>query len=68
MKKKRRPKLAAFSDARRRALRVFETDYVREVLRRSAGNISEAARLARLDRKHLWRILQRNRIETRGSR
>jgi DNA-binding NtrC family response regulator len=59
---RRRAKLAAFSDARRRALRIFETEYVIDILQRSGGNVSEAARLGQLDRKHLWRLMLRNGI------
>jgi hypothetical protein len=37
----------------------FETDYVNEALRASDGNIAAAARLAKIDRKHFWRLMQR---------
>ena len=44
---------------RKQVLLAFETEYVTWLLRRAEGNISEAARMAKIDRKHLWRILQR---------
>jgi DNA-binding NtrC family response regulator len=37
----------------------FEADFVRKILRAANGNVSEAARLARIDRKHFWRLMQR---------
>jgi len=43
-------------------LRTFERAYVGELLKMAGGNISEAARLGQVDRKHLWRILQRTGI------
>ncbi len=43
--------------ARERALRVFEHSYLSELLARSGGNISDAARMAGVDRVHLYRLL-----------
>ncbi len=40
-------------------LRQFEIDYVWRLLKATRGNISEAARTAKIDRKHLWRIMRR---------
>lgn len=59
---KRRAKPAGFREARRATLEAFEVDYVIDVLRRAGGSITEAARLARIDRKHLWRLMRRNGI------
>lgn len=61
-RKKRAPKLVGFREARRQVLQTFETDYVIEVLRRAGGNVTAAAKLAELDRKHLWRLMRRNGI------
>jgi DNA-binding NtrC family response regulator len=45
--------------ARQRALDEFERTYVEDLLERAGGNISEAARLAGLDRSNFKRILKR---------
>lgn len=47
---------------RKRVLLQFEADFVARVLKASRGNISMAARLAKIDRKHLWRLIQRTGI------
>ena len=44
---------------RKRVLLQFEADFVARVLKASSGNVSMAARLAKIDRKHLWRLIQR---------
>lgn len=59
---RRRAKLTSFREARRVVLEAFEVDYVIDVLRRAGGSVTEAARLARIDRKHLWRLMRRNGI------
>jgi DNA-binding NtrC family response regulator len=35
---------------------------VARVLKASSGNVSMAARIAKIDRKHLWRLIQRTGI------
>ena len=47
---------------RKRVLLQFEADFVARVLKASSGNVSRAARLAKIDRKHLWRLIQRTGI------
>ena len=47
---------------RKRVLLQFEADFVTRVLKASSGNVSMAARLAKIDRKHLWRLIQRTGI------
>jgi len=47
---------------RKRVLLQFEADFVSRVLKASSGNVSMAARLAKIDRKHLWRLIQRTGI------
>ena len=47
---------------RKRVLLQFEADFVAQVLKASSGNVSMAARLAKIDRKHLWRLIQRTGI------
>ena len=41
----------------------FESDFVARVLKAAGGNVSLAARLAKIDRKHLWRLIQRTGIK-----
>jgi DNA-binding NtrC family response regulator len=48
-----------YAELRRRILAHFEADFVATVLKAAGGNISLAARLAKVDRKHLWRLMQR---------
>jgi DNA-binding NtrC family response regulator len=37
----------------------FDREYCTDLLRRAEGNISQAARLAGLERKFLYRVLER---------
>ena len=48
-----------YRELRKRVLLRFEADFVTRVLQASRGNVSLAARLAKIDRKHLWRLIQR---------
>jgi DNA-binding NtrC family response regulator len=48
-----------YADAKKRVLADFDVAYVREALRRSNGNVSEAARLSGLDRSNFRRVLRR---------
>jgi DNA-binding phage protein len=56
-------RLATYHELRNRTLREFETEYVTAALRAAAGNLSMAARIARMDRKHLWRLLRRTGVQ-----
>ncbi len=53
----------AFNDARKRAQREFEHAYLSRLLERTSGNVSEAARVAGLDRSNLRRVLSRHDID-----
>ncbi|HET6980979.1 MAG TPA: sigma 54-interacting transcriptional regulator [Myxococcaceae bacterium] len=55
-----------FSEARRRLLATFEKNYVRELLERHGGNVSQAAATAGVDRAHLHRIMRRHPTLTRA--
>ncbi len=44
----------------------FERRYVRWLLQRHAGNISSAAREARMDRKHLHDLAKKHGLRGRG--
>jgi transcriptional regulator with GAF, ATPase, and Fis domain len=48
-----------YPDAKKKVLADFDVAYVREALRRSNGNVSEAARLSGLDRSNFRRVLRR---------
>jgi DNA-binding NtrC family response regulator len=47
-----------YRDARAAALHRFEAEYPRDLIERTGGNASEAARLARMDRPYLLTLLQ----------
>jgi two-component system response regulator GlrR len=51
-----------YRELRKRVLLRFETDFVTRMLKTAGGNVSLAARLAKIDRKHLWRLIQRTGI------
>jgi DNA-binding NtrC family response regulator len=48
-----------YNEAKARALRAFDRVYVQTLLERTGGNVSEAARLAGLDRSNFRRIIKR---------
>jgi two-component system response regulator HydG len=48
-----------YAEAKRRLLATFDERYTTELLRRTAGNMSEAARRAGLDRSNFRRLLRR---------
>lgn len=52
-----------YAEAKRRAMTQFDETYVREVLKKSGGNLSEAARKAGLDRSNFRRIVRKFREE-----
>lgn len=52
-----------FHDAKAAAVATFERAYIRAVLERSEGNISQAAREAGIDRKTIHRLVQKHGLE-----
>jgi len=52
--------LPIYKEARARALDLFELRYLTELMRRSEGNASAAARLAHMARPYLLRLLKRH--------
>jgi DNA-binding NtrC family response regulator len=52
--------LASYRDARATALAKFEAEYLAELIARTDGNASEAARLARMDRPYLLTLLRKH--------
>jgi DNA-binding NtrC family response regulator len=51
---------ASFRVAKEKAVAEWERAYVRELVRRHDGNLSRAARAARMDRNHLRELLRRH--------
>ncbi len=50
----------SYKDARAGALAEFEKKYLGGLIERSKGNVSEASRLARMDRSHLIELLKKH--------
>jgi two-component system, NtrC family, response regulator HydG len=55
--------LTPLTEAKRRASAAFEKRYLTRVMERSKGSVSEAARLAGLDRTNFRRLLQRHGLD-----
>ena len=56
-----------FKDAKERWVAAFERDYILQLLRRNAGNISHAARAADIDRKYFRKLMKKYDIEAAGA-
>ncbi len=52
-----------FRELKREVVEGFEREYTRELLRRHGGNLAAAARQARIDRKNLWSLVKKYRID-----
>ena len=52
--------VAVYRDARAEAVAAFERDYLARLLAATGGNVSEAARRARMDRVYLSQLLRRH--------
>jgi DNA-binding NtrC family response regulator len=52
--------LGTYRDARASALHRFEAEFLRALIDRAAGNASEAARIARMDRPYLLALLRKH--------
>jgi transcriptional regulator of acetoin/glycerol metabolism len=50
---------ASYHSARKSVIAQFESRYVRWLVRKTRGNISEAARVAGIERATVYRLLQR---------
>lgn len=55
-----------FKDAKAQVLDLFERQYLEDLLSRHEQNISKAAREAGIDRRHLYRLLDKYEIEVVG--
>jgi DNA-binding NtrC family response regulator len=51
------------SVAKSRAIELFERRYLTDVMRRASGNVSQAARLAGTERRHLGKLLKKHHLE-----
>jgi len=54
-----------FKDAKAKVLDAFERQYLQDLLQRHSFNISKAAREAGIDRRHLYRLLDKYSIEVK---
>jgi len=54
---------ASFRDAKKRVVDAFERDYIERLLEAHAGNITNAARVAKKDRRALFELIRKHRIE-----
>jgi len=59
---------ASYCEAKFDAVRSFERAYLTALMRKTGGNVSRASRVADIDRMHLHRLLQRNKIEPNAFR
>jgi DNA-binding NtrC family response regulator len=51
-----------YKDARGQVLADFEVAYLKALLDRAGDNVSQAARLADMDRSHLWELVKRHNL------
>jgi DNA-binding NtrC family response regulator len=54
--------IRGYTELRQEVLLRFQTDYVWRLLIAAEGNVSLAARMARIDRKQLWRLIRKTGI------
>jgi len=55
------PPIGSYAEARSEAILKFERAYVLALLEATGGNVSEAARVAKMDRVYLHRLMRRHR-------
>lgn len=58
----------SFREAKARTISEFERDYIRRLLYAYGGNVSEAARAAGKNRRALWELIRKYRIDVREIR
>lgn len=54
-----------FRDAKKQVVSGFEKTYLTEMLARHRGNITQAARAAKKDRRAFWELIRKHRIDVR---
>ncbi|HTM20563.1 MAG TPA: sigma 54-interacting transcriptional regulator [Kofleriaceae bacterium] len=54
-----------YHEAKDELIRRFDADYLADLMRRAGGNVSQAARAAGLERKYLYKLLERAGLRTR---
>jgi two-component system response regulator GlrR len=59
---------ASFREAKARVVQEFERTYLESLLLACQGNISQAAEVARKDRRAFWELLRKHRIDVRSFR
>jgi DNA-binding NtrC family response regulator len=57
-----------FHEAKDEVVGKFEREYLTDLVQRAGGNLSQAARIAGLERKFLYKLLERAGLRTSGSR
>jgi DNA-binding NtrC family response regulator len=55
-----------FKDAKEKLLEQFEAEYFRRILARAGGNASAVARLAGIDRKHVYTLAKKHGLDLKG--
>jgi DNA-binding NtrC family response regulator len=51
-----------YHPAKDRIIATFERDYLSQLIARAGGNMSKAARLAKVDRTTLYRLMEKHRV------
>ncbi|MCC7071941.1 MAG: sigma 54-interacting transcriptional regulator [Deltaproteobacteria bacterium] len=57
-----------FKDAKEKLLETFEAEYFRRLLTRVGGNASAMARIAGIDRKHLYTLAKKHNLDLKGKK
>jgi DNA-binding NtrC family response regulator len=55
-----------FKDAKEKLLEQFEGEYFRRLIQRAGGNASAIARIAGIDRKHLYTLAKKHNLDLKG--
>ncbi len=55
--------MRGYTELRKEVLLRFQTDYVWRLLIAAKGNVSLASRMAKIDRKQLWRLIRKTGIK-----
>ncbi len=59
-------RITSFVDARDRALDQFERHYLIDLLKATAGNITQAATIAEVSRRYLTRLVAKHKLQGQG--